>query len=150
MMNFKEAAKRIEDHMSVHRLSEYPKAEKITDALEMAIQLLLWMNDRPDLIRTYVMDKKWAIVGFDRATAERLMASIEVQSGKQVLRRRCSKYDLSTEFTDGTILRWLEASDSSRGYKVGRMWCDKNIDSNTFRAVVLPLYYGKKDDIIWL
>ena len=49
-MTFKEAAKRIEDHMIVHKLAEHPNAVKITEALDMANRLLLWMNEQPEWI----------------------------------------------------------------------------------------------------
>lgn len=49
-MTFKEAALRIEDHMAVHALAEKPHAIKITEAFEMAIRLLLWMDQQPDFI----------------------------------------------------------------------------------------------------
>lgn len=78
------------------------------------------------------------------------MTSIETQSGKRVLRRRRSKYDVFTEFTDGTTIKWLNASESSRAYRVGKMWCDKNINTEILRSVIFPLYRGKRDDIIWL
>lgn len=39
-MTYSEAAKRIEDHMIVHKLAEHPYAVKITEALQMAICLL--------------------------------------------------------------------------------------------------------------
>lgn len=49
-MTFKEAALRIEDHMIVHKLAEYPHAIKITEALNMATELLLWMDKQPEWI----------------------------------------------------------------------------------------------------
>ncbi len=49
-MTFKEAAKRIEDHAIVHHLAEHPNAIKITEALEMATRLLLWMDEQPEFI----------------------------------------------------------------------------------------------------
>ena len=49
-MTFKEAAMRIEDHMEVHDLAEKHHAVKITEALEMAIRLLLWVDQQPDFI----------------------------------------------------------------------------------------------------
>lgn len=49
-MIFKEAALRIEDHMTVHRLVENPHAVKITEALDMATRLLLWMDEQPEFI----------------------------------------------------------------------------------------------------
>ena len=49
-MTFKEAALRIEDHMAVHALNERQHAVKITEALDMATRLLLWMNEQPEFI----------------------------------------------------------------------------------------------------
>ena len=49
-MTFKEAAKRIEDHMAVHDLAEHPHAVYITEALDMATKLLLWMDKQPEFI----------------------------------------------------------------------------------------------------
>lgn len=39
-MTYLEAAKRIEEHMEIHFSKEYPRAIKITEALEMAVKLL--------------------------------------------------------------------------------------------------------------
>ena len=49
-MTFKEAALRIEDHMMVHALAEKHHAVKITNALDMAIRLLRWMDEQPEFI----------------------------------------------------------------------------------------------------
>ena len=49
-MTFKEAALRIEDHMDVHKLAEHPHAVKITEALDIATKLLLWMDEQPEFI----------------------------------------------------------------------------------------------------
>ena len=99
---------------------------------------------------TSIAKRRWAVVGFDYETAKQIIADIEVASGKEVLRRRHSNGILCTEFTDGTLLRWVKASDSSKGQKCGKMWCDKNIDKNVFRCIILPMYLGKKEDIIWI
>lgn len=48
-MTFKEAALRIQDHVIVHKLKE-SRAIKITKALDMAIRLLLWMDEQPEFI----------------------------------------------------------------------------------------------------
>ena len=93
---------------------------------------------------------RWAVVGFDYDTARQIIASIEESSGKEILRRKQTKLDLFTEFADGTLLRWVRASDSSGGQKIGKMWCDKNVDENILRCVILPMYFGKREDIIWL
>ena len=93
---------------------------------------------------------RWAVVGFDYETAKQIMADIEASSGKEILRRRQGNDTLWTEFTDGTLLRWIKASDSSRGQRIGKMWCDKNINKDIFRCIIFPIYRGKKEDIIWI
>ena len=94
---------------------------------------------------------RWAVVGFDYDTARQLMESIELSSGKEVSRRIQSKNELRIEFTDGTLLRWIKASDNGcHGQRVGKMWCDKNINEDVLKCIVLPMYFGKREDIIWL
>lgn len=39
-MDYREAADRIEQHMIVHHMDGYPRANKITEALSMAVGLL--------------------------------------------------------------------------------------------------------------
>lgn len=93
---------------------------------------------------------RWAVVGFDYDTAKQLITSIEESSDKEILRRTQTKNEIRTEFTDGTLLRWVKASDSSRGQRIGKMWCDKNINEDIFRCVIMPMYFGKREDIIWV
>ena len=93
---------------------------------------------------------RWAVVGFDQDRAVQLIASIEESSGKEISRKIQSKNELRTEFTDGTLLRWFKASDSARGQRIGKMWCDKNINEDILRCMILPMYSGKREDIIWL
>lgn len=49
-MTFKEAALRIEEHNDIHQRKEHPFAVKITEALDMAVRLLLWMDAQPEFI----------------------------------------------------------------------------------------------------
>lgn len=93
---------------------------------------------------------RWAIVGFDYDTAKQLIASIEESSGKEILRRIQTKHEIRTEFTDGTLLRLVNASDNAKGHKFGKMWCDKNIDKDVFECVIMPMYFGKIEDINWI
>ena len=102
-----------------------------------------------DLTR-HVWNNRWAVVGFDYDTAKQLIASIEESSGKEMLRKMRTKNEMRTEFTDGTLLKWVKASESSRGQKFGKMWCDKNINEDIFKCVIMPMYFGKREDIIWI
>lgn len=94
--------------------------------------------------------KRWAVVGFDYDTAKQIIAGIEEHSGKEVSRRIRTKYEIRTEFTDGTLLRWVNASFSSKGQRIGRMWCDKNINKDIFKYMIMPMYMGKREDINWI
>ena len=102
-----------------------------------------------DLIKTW-MDKSWAVVGFDRERASEIIADIESECGKAVIRKIQNKLELRTEFEDGTVLRWISANNESRGNRFGRMWCDKTINKEFLNRVVLPCYRGKRENIIWL
>ena len=97
-----------------------------------------------------IWSSRWAVVGFNYDTAKQIISSIEESSGKEVSRRIHNKYEIRTEFTDGTSLRWIKTSDSSRGTKFGKMWCDKNINEDVLRCIILPMYFGKREDIIWI
>lgn len=97
-----------------------------------------------------VWEKYWAVVGFSRSFAEKLMDGIEAASGKEVYRRIRGESQMITSFTDGTALRWLKASDNCKGFRIGVMWCDKNINRTVFKNVILPMYFGRYEDIIWV
>lgn len=97
-----------------------------------------------------MFDKKWAVVGFDCYRAIDIMSGIEETCGKTVSKKFHSKYELRTEFTDGTKLIWVEASKSFRGFRFGKMWCDERIDKKFFNTVIMPCYTGEYEDIIFL
>lgn len=106
------------------------------------------MFEEPEEIR---LDNRWAVCGFDFPGALKIIEGIEKESGKEVLRRRVGRaLGIEVTFKDGTVLRWVPASDSSRARKFGKMWCDKNIDKDILRDVIMCCYYGKREDIIWI
>lgn len=49
VITYKEAAERIKDHMIVHSMHER-SAVKITEALGIAVELLLWAERQPELL----------------------------------------------------------------------------------------------------
>ena len=93
---------------------------------------------------------RWAVVGFDYDTALQLISDIETSSEKEVLRKTRTKHEIRTEFTDGTLLRWVPAYINARGHKFGKMWCDKSINEEELRCRIMPMYFGKREDITWL
>ena len=53
---------------------------------------------------------RWAVVGFNYDRAKQIIDDIEESSGKDVLRRILTKHEIKTKFTDGTILKWVNAT----------------------------------------
>lgn len=93
---------------------------------------------------------RWAVVGFTYDVAKAIMLDIEHNCHKKIVRKVTGICELKIEFDDGTTLRWIPARESSRGFRIGKMWCDKNIDRHILRCVILPCYFGESSDIIWL
>lgn len=98
-------------------------------------------------------NNNWAIVGFDYDKASKLMKQIERTSNKNVVRsvgRIGDKECLVTEFSDGTTVRWINKETGTGGEPFGKMWCDETIDEDMFNTLIIPLYKGNTEDIIWL
>ena len=97
-------------------------------------------------------ENQWAVVGFSRDQALKIMRNIEQEAGKPVFSRVRTRNSLHTLFDDGTILEWIPAAAATtrRGYKFGRMWCDSSLDTVTLNEVVYPLYFGDRDSVVWL
>lgn len=96
------------------------------------------------------LEKRWAVVGFTHERAKEIIEDIVSSCGKEVSRRMISSYTLRIEFTDGTVLQHIRASENARGNKIGKMWCDKDINKDILHEVIMPIYFGDRDDIIWL
>lgn len=109
-------------------------------------------NETKKLLDIYDFAKnRWAVVGFNYNRAKQIIDDIEKSYEVDVLRRVRTKHEIRTEFTDDTLLKWVNASSfSSRGQKFGKMWCDKNIDKDILKRIIMPMYFGKREDIIWL
>lgn len=95
-------------------------------------------------------ENKWAVVGFTRNRAIYIMLEIEKTCGKIISKKFQNEYEVRTEFTDGTTLKWVRAAESSRGFKFEKMWCDEKIDKEIFNTVIMPCYTGEYEDIIWV
>lgn len=96
------------------------------------------------------LEKRWAVVGFTHKREKEIIEDIVSSCGKEVSRRMISSYTLRIEFTDGTVLQHIRASENARGNKIGKMWCDKDINRDILHKVIMPIYFGDRDDIIWL
>lgn len=96
-----------------------------------------------------MLDKRWAVVT-DYNKAISIISGIEKTCGKTVSKKIQSKHELKTEFTDGTKLIWVETSESSKGFRFGKMWCDERIDKEIFDLLIATSYFGKYENIIWV
>ena len=95
-------------------------------------------------------DKKWAVVGFTVDRAREIIHHIETTCGKEVFRKYIGSDSIKTIFADGTILNWIPAKSSCRGFRFSKMWCDKTLDNEIIDWMVLPMYFGDYSDIIWI
>lgn len=142
-MNKEKAIEWLEGAIEVHTIFPTENDKKL-DAYKMALAAL-----KNSGVNEFA-EKRWAVVGFDYDMAQALITAIEWSTNKDILRRIQTRNELRTEFHDGTILKWIRLSDSARGQKIGKMWCDKNIDKDTFESVIMPIYYGNRENILWL
>lgn len=53
-MDIKEAIKRIEEHNAIHFEKEYPRAIKITEALDMAVDSLRYQERTKEILKYYL------------------------------------------------------------------------------------------------
>ena len=91
----------------------------------------------------------WAVV-CDSPLAFYEMSTIEKECGKEIAEKSRSTSDMYTRFTDGTVLRWVPPDSSVRGFRFGKVWCDRQIDDDAFKQVVLAHYFGRREDIVWV
>lgn len=91
----------------------------------------------------------WAIVTSDREKAASLIEEIERSRRARISHRINSSNEMLIQFSDGVRLKWIRPTESARGYRIGRMWCDVNVDQDILNTVILPKYRGKLEDIMW-
>ena len=143
VMNKERAIEWLEGAIEVHTIFPTENDEKL-DVYKMALAAL-----KNSGVNEFA-ENRWAVVGFNYDMAEALITAIEWSANKGISRRIHTKNELCTEFTDGTLLKWIKISDSVRGQKIGKMWCDKNIDKDVFESVIMPMYYGNRENILWI
>ena len=79
------------------------------------------------------------------------MNDIEDTSGKIIKQRVRGKREMYTLFTDGTFVKWTGPNNCpTKGQRFGKIWCNVHIDKDVFEQVIMPMYQGKMEDIIWL
>ena len=78
------------------------------------------------------------------------MNDIEATSGKIVKQRVRGKREMYTFFTDGTFVKWIDLNNYPRAQRFGKIWCNIHIDKDVFEQIIMPVYRGKIEDIIWL
>lgn len=98
-----------------------------------------------------ICSNTWAVVGFNSIIAEEIMENIVKTCEKDVLHKIYNANALvAIDFKDGTTLRWIRNPTFARGYRIGKLFCDRRIDQNVFLDNIVPMYRGSAEDIIWL
>ena len=91
----------------------------------------------------------WAVVTSDREKARELMRRVENDHCASVYQRVDDASKMLLRFSDGISLRWVRPTDTIKGYRIGKMWCDVTVDQNVLNSVILPKYRGMAQDILW-
>lgn len=94
--------------------------------------------------------KRWVVITPNYYKAQNIIEDIEKSCGKIPSKKTLGNHKMVTEFTDGTILKWIYMPESLRAYKFGKMWCDESIDKEILDCIILPRYFGKYEEIIWV
>ena len=98
-----------------------------------------------------IADKSWSIVTNDIVKAKIIIETIKAMCDKgTILREIVSRNTLILELSDGTSIRWLPCSDSLRGMKCSKLWCDEQISKDMFENMIEVNYFGKRENIIWI
>ena len=96
-----------------------------------------------------VRGKLWTVVTRDRDKALEVISAIETNYDVPVVERKISSQYINLFFDDGVWLRWVRPTDSARGYRHGKLWCDKSIPLDDLRLHILTKYFGKYENIVW-
>lgn len=95
--------------------------------------------------------KRWVIITNNREKAKAILQTIAATCDKGTIAREIyNKSDMFIEMSDGTLIRWWHYSESVKGMKCNKLWCDKEIDKTFFENAIKPNYFGKQENIIWI
>lgn len=98
-----------------------------------------------------IADKSWSIVTNDIVKAKIIIETIKAMCDKgTILREIVSRNTLILELSDGTSIRWWRCSESLRGMKCSKLWCDEQISKDMFENMIEVNYFGKRENIIWI
>lgn len=96
----------------------------------------------------------WAIFTTDKQKANKIINQIiDEQNIKNIktIRRYKSKDWAEFYFEDGNCLRWIGRTNNFRAFRFHRLWCDKDINKDYFKYIIMPMaHYMKYEDIIWI
>ena len=101
-----------------------------------------------DIRRVY--KKSWAIVCSDRDKAIEIIEEIAESPNRKIVDRRCGIHSIDVLFDDNTALRWINPRTTERWFRFGRMWCESGISYTVLSNIIMPMYFGRKEDITWI
>lgn len=99
--------------------------------------------------KAYNFENVWAVVGVKKEDISSVMRSIIFINEKNVITESKGEtfYDVFLE--DGTI-RWIPEMEGVELFHFGKLYCSKDISKDFLKINILPMYTGKKKDIVWI
>lgn len=96
-------------------------------------------------------DEIWLIITKDYYKAKEI---IQQQINELYKSKICfeehviSQYGAVTKFSNGLRICWMPPHDELLGFRINKLWADKDIDEKLVKTVYLPMLINK--DIIWI
>lgn len=90
------------------------------------------------------------VVTNNREKARDIIFGNITSRGVSILNGFNSKYDIRIEFSDGSIWKWVLASDKARCHRFTKAYIDSSIDAEILEKVILPCCcYCKEEGVIY-
>lgn len=100
--------------------------------------------DTPNLTKVPKREH-WGVVCYGR-DAQRLIQ--RVLDKYRINAQHISRYQYL--FGQENILSWVPITESSRGHRIHKLFCTHGISMEFYHNVLLYMYLGREEDIIWL
>ena len=131
------------------RITDYDGLLSLMKGTKYYDILLKYLDDG---LYTFICGPKtWAIVGFDFDKAKEIALGIINTRDAKVEKSIFNDKEINVKFSDGIELIWVPLQFGAfHGMRIGKMWCDKNLNEAQ-RATILPCFYSDNiKNIIWV
>lgn len=94
------------------------------------------------------LNKRVGIITNNESKADIVLNYIHLKDRDNVVKYRVGKDYSKLTLKDGTHYIWITPTDYNRGYKLGKAYIDKDIDTEILNNIVLPMCsYCTRDNI---